>query len=928
MFPASRVLHLNPGESDHLPILLEVRTVQSRNKKRGRGFRFDERWPQDAECRDVIVRSWESGLGSNFFMKVKDKIKRTRDALQKWSSTKFGSLRRDIEETRSKLASFYDRGSSQEVNARLQLEMLEVIPRVISDEINSELTREVDREEVHRALRQMHPSKSPGPDVLSPCFYQKFWDIVGSDVVEAVRCFLVSDEQMASINKTFVTLIPKVPVPKHMSQLRPISLCNVLYKLSSKVLANRLKPIMDKIISPFQGAFVPGRLISDNSLLAFEIAHHMKNRRSGKKGYCALKLDMSKAYDRVEWLFLEVVMRRLGFCEIWVRQILRCVSTVSYSFLLNGSPRGLLHPGRGLRQGDALSPYLFLFCGEVFSKLLCMEEERGKLRGVEVCRGAPSISHLLFADDSFIFCRAETMDCVSLMGILKAYEMISGQQINLQKSAVSFSKNVVVEEQERLADLMGVRRVEKHDKYLGVPVEVSYSKEEAFGYLVERVKQRTQGWREKLLSAAGKEILIKAVIQAIPTYVMNCFELPKYLCDDMHKLMAQFWWGDKEGKAKIHWLSWDKLCRSKRKGGLGFKNMHDYNLALLAKQGWRILQHPDNIVSRVLKAKYFLDSDFMDAKLKSGASFIWRSIMAGRQVLAKGVRYQVVNGENIFVWYDKWIPIPYRFRPFSEPMDGLEELKVADLIDPDDRAWQVHLLQELFTQHEVDLIAKIPLSCRAPSDRLVWHFDKRGRYNVKSGYWAWRLASKATDQASSSSNAIGGEQGRYWSCLWKINVSAKIKMFVWRLLRDIIPTRVALANRKVNVSDMHCLLCGVVAETGAHLFKECAVVKAFWRQTPLRLVLPTFSDVSLVEWCWLTLEALNKDQQELFLSCLWAIWSERNKVFWHRVSFNCSFLAQWVVQFLGEYKKVHVKAHIRQKRGKMKWECPLPEQVL
>ncbi|KAL6219594.1 hypothetical protein ACLB2K_007353 [Fragaria x ananassa] len=519
MFPASRVLHLNPSESDHLPILLEVRTVQSRNKKRGRGFRFDERWPQDAECRDVIVRSWESGSGSNFFMKVKDKIKRTRDALQKWSSTKFGSLRRDIEETRSKLASFM-------IEVALRKSMLGCSWR---DEINSELTREVDREEVHRALHQMHPSKSPGRDGLSPCFYQKFWDIVGSDVVEAVRCFLVSDEQMASINKTFVTLIPKVPVPKHMSQLRPISLCNVLYKLGSKVLANRLKPIIDKIISPFQGAFVPGRLISDNSLLAFEIAHHMKNRRSGKKGYCALKLDMSKAYDRVEWLFLEVVLRRLGFCEIWVRQILRCVSMVSYSFLLNGSPRGLLHPGRGLR--------------------------------------------------------AETMDCVSLMGILKAYEMISSQQINLQKSVVSFSKNVVVEEQERLADLMGVRRVEKHDKYLGVPVEVSYSKEEAFGYLVERVKQRTQGWREKLLSVAGKEILIKAVIQAIPTYIMNCFELPKYLCDDMHKLMAQFWWGDKEGKAKIHWLSWDKLCRSKREGGLGFKNMHDYNLALLAKQG-------------------------------------------------------------------------------------------------------------------------------------------------------------------------------------------------------------------------------------------------------------------------------------------------------------------------------------------------------
>ncbi|KAL6126244.1 hypothetical protein ACLB2K_074295 [Fragaria x ananassa] len=240
-----------------------------------------------------------------------------------------------------------------------------------------------------------------------------------------------------------------------MHQLRPISLCNVLYKIGSKVLANRLKPVMGKIISPFQGAFVPGRLISDISLLAFEIAHCMK-RRSGKKGVCALKLDMGKAYDRVEWFFLETIMRKLGFCDLWVRQILRCVTTVSYSFLLNGTPRGLLYPGRGLRQGDALSPYLFLFCGEAFSRLICREEERGRLRGVELCRGAPSISHLFFADDSFIFCRAETMDCVSLQGVLKAFEMVSGK-------AGGFD---------------WVQRVDKHDKYLGVPVEVSYSKEE------------------------------------------------------------------------------------------------------------------------------------------------------------------------------------------------------------------------------------------------------------------------------------------------------------------------------------------------------------------------------------------------------------------------------------------------------------------
>ena len=184
---------------------------------------------------------------------------------------------------------------------------------VISELDNEVLTRDIEKEEVLFALKGMHPSKSPGPDGFSPCFYQVFWEVVGNDVVAAVREFFASEAAVRKVNKTFVALIPKVDEPQHMQQLRPISLCNVIYKIGSKVLANRLKPFLDAIISPFQSAFVPGRLISDNSLMAFEVSRCLKKRRSGKVGYGALKLDMSKAYDRVEWNFLEAVMQRLGF---------------------------------------------------------------------------------------------------------------------------------------------------------------------------------------------------------------------------------------------------------------------------------------------------------------------------------------------------------------------------------------------------------------------------------------------------------------------------------------------------------------------------------------------------------------------------------------------------------------------------------------
>ena len=164
----------------------------------------------------------------------------------------------------------------------------------------------------------------------------------------------------SSWNEATVVLIPKVKNPNKMKDLRPISLCNVLYKIVSKVLANRLKLILSEIIAPNQSAFVPGRLITDNILLAYEVTHYVQNKRSGSQGYAALKLDMSKAYDRVEWQFLNRMMLRMGFSPRWTELIMECCSTVRYKFKINGSLTDELIPYRGLRQGDPISPYLFL----------------------------------------------------------------------------------------------------------------------------------------------------------------------------------------------------------------------------------------------------------------------------------------------------------------------------------------------------------------------------------------------------------------------------------------------------------------------------------------------------------------------------------------------------------------------------------------
>ena len=284
--------------------------------------------------------------------------------------------------------------------------VLDSVPTRVTPDMNTMLDQSFSEEEIRTALSQMSPLKAPGPDGLPPVFFQKMWSIVGSEVTEAALDCLNNGQDPSALNHTYITLIPKKNDPLCMADYRPISLCNVVYKLVAKTLANRLKKILPLIISENQSTFVPGRLIVDNVLVAYEAFHHMKNWRGGKEGLLDLKLDISKAYDRVEWIFLEHIMRKLGFSNRWIKIVLSCVSTVSYSILINGEPKGRIIPSRGLRQGDPLSPYLFILCAEGLSSLIQAATNENFLHGVVVARGAPKISHLFFADDSLLFCKA------------------------------------------------------------------------------------------------------------------------------------------------------------------------------------------------------------------------------------------------------------------------------------------------------------------------------------------------------------------------------------------------------------------------------------------------------------------------------------------------------------------------------------------
>ena len=294
----------------------------------------------------------------------------------------------------------------------------------VTPEMNNELLKEFKAEEVWRALKQMHPTKSPGPNGMSPIFYQKHWEIVGPSILNCVLQALNTGIMLRGINDTYICLIPKTkppPPPQMITKYCPINLCNVIYKIISKVLANRLKKILHNVINEAQSAFIPRRLITNNVVVAFETMHSITKRKRGKDGLTAIKLDMSKAYDRVEWAYLGSMMRKMGFEERWISLIMMCVTTISCSVLINGEPRGIIIPSRGLRQRDPISPYLFLLCAKGLSTMIRKKEAVGMIKGVSVSRQAPLILYLFFVDNYTLFCRVAMEECKHVASVLDVY---------------------------------------------------------------------------------------------------------------------------------------------------------------------------------------------------------------------------------------------------------------------------------------------------------------------------------------------------------------------------------------------------------------------------------------------------------------------------------------------------------------------------
>uniref|UniRef100_A0A803PAC6 Reverse transcriptase domain-containing protein n=1 Tax=Cannabis sativa TaxID=3483 RepID=A0A803PAC6_CANSA len=776
-FPNVLLSHLGFFSSDHRALELATSnphiTSPSANNKR---FLFENVWLSDPNWTQVFQKSW-ANLG-NLQAAIPNLIaiqKECANTLNAWNHKKdfqfkkhILRLEKDLEKARESpvwdaqtIAKIKDVQSSYHSRNGVAFPIafhflgpfrngharaLEGIDRSLSIDDIHLLEVPFTHTEIEKAFHQLPLDKAPGIDGFNSQFYKDNWTFLRNDVINAALSFLNGDGDIAPLNTTLITLIPKVKNPTVLTEYRPISLCSIVYKIISKSIANKLKLVLNNLISPNQSAFFPGHLISDNIIIAQEVAHSIKLRTRGRKGWMAVKLDMAKAFDRVEWAFIAAILSKFLFPQRFINLILACLSTATFQFNFNGKVVGNVIPTRGIRQGDPLSPYLFLLCAEGLSSLIQQKERNHSLMVYKVARRAPAISHLLFADDSFLFCNASIQSCNIIKEILKMYERASRQKVNFQKSSLYFSPNVELRDQTLISDFLQIPIRSSFEKYLGLPQHIGRTKKQVFHYLHDKVWAHLHNWKNKVFSKGGKEILLKSVIQAIPTYTMACFCIPSATCHSLESIMANFWWGfNDNNRPKIHWQSWKKLRKSKKDGGLGFRSLVHFNQALLAKQAWRIFKQPNSLVSKILEARYYPNSSFLNSALGLSPSFVWRSICWGRELLQKGLISKISNGQSTSTTGNHWIP-------------GFRQHTTFDTAPPTVAAfitltmtWNIALLERYYPPHVIDAILSIPLPLQPSNDELIWELSNSGIYSVKIGYHLSFSSFTPPDIPSSSS---------------------------------------------------------------------------------------------------------------------------------------------------------------------------------
>ncbi|KAL2247987.1 UNVERIFIED_CONTAM: hypothetical protein Sindi_2651000 [Sesamum indicum] len=541
-----------------------------------------------------------------------------------------GSTHTDPEEVINEFITYYQNllGGDRR-RARIDIRFLRPWARhILNNEESTALLLPFTPANVKQAVFDIAKDKAPGPDGYSSGFFKAAWPIVGQEVSSAVLDFFNTGRLLKQINTTLLALIPKVHSPMTVSDFRPIASCNVLYKIITKLIVQRSSVIMDKLISPCQAAFVPGRSIGDNIMLAQELFTGYNQTRLPPR--CALKVDIRKAYDTMDWDFLMEVLEMFGFPSTFVKWIEECVTTPSFSVGLNGKPMDSFEAPEDL------------------GRLIDQEELFSYHWKCEAAR----IFQLGFADDVILFSRADMESLRIFKAGLDRFAEWSSLRLNVQKSHLIISCSAQTLREEMLA-LLGFQEGVLPMRYLGLPLISSRLTIAYCHPLLQKIDKRIAGWEGTTISYAGRVQIIKSVLISLSLYWASAFILPKKVINEIEKRLRAFLWKGttNSGYAKV---AWKDICRPKEEGGLGFKDISTLNRALMTKKLCDVIRCDKTSIWVEWLYKGRLQHTSVWTITDHGGSWGWRKILRLRMFLRTMVDYRIGDGRNFFLWQDPW----------------------------------------------------------------------------------------------------------------------------------------------------------------------------------------------------------------------------------------------------------------------------------
>ena len=486
------------------------------------------------------------------------------------------------------------------------------------------LSSNISNDEIKSALFSIGDEKAPGPDGFSACFFKKAWPIIGDQFSEAIHEFFSSGSLLKQINHSLIVLVPKTKLANSVGDYRPIACCSVVYKVISKILASRLASVLDSIIDGAQSAFVKGRSLMENVHLAQELLRNFSRKRISPR--CLIKVDLRKAFDSVNWEFLQQILEGLGFPSVFSQWVMECIGTASYSIMINGGLHGFFKGQQGLRQGDPLSPFLFVLCIEYFSRTLNLATAGSDFNYHPKCISL-GISHLAFADDLMLFARGDVVSIRILMDCLRNFEAASGLSANALKSNIYPAGIIESDLNVMLADSR-FSIGELPFRYLGIPLAAEQLKVIHYGPLLDKISDSIKAWTASSLSYAGRLELIRAVLQGIECFWLSILPAPAAILEKIYRLCRHFLWNSKAAL-----VAWQEVCLPKHEGGLGLKDLQSWNSALLAKVLWNIHRKKDSLWVRWVHQRFLASSSIWELRAKRDDSPLIKKILGLRDTL-------------------------------------------------------------------------------------------------------------------------------------------------------------------------------------------------------------------------------------------------------------------------------------------------------